>query len=78
MKREDKTKYDNFYSGSKAKIIINGSDIDDVFQLIYTTIMINIQKSLDKSSGWITDSVIGHTISNSKHNPLPGSKYLKN
>ena len=78
MKREDKTKYDNFHSSSKAKIIINGSDIDDVFQLIYTTIMINIQKSLDKSSGWITDSVIGHTISISKHNPLPGSKYLKN
>ena len=78
MKREDKTKYDNFYSSSKAKIIINGSDIDDVFQLIYTTIMINIQKSLDKSSGWITDSVIDHTISISKHNPLPGSKYLKN
>ena len=78
MKREDKTKYDNFYSGSKAKIIINGSDIDDVFQLIYTTIMINIQKSLGKSSGWITDSVIDHTISISKHNPLPGSKYLKN
>ena len=29
---EDKTKYDNFYSSSKGEIIINESDIDDVFQ----------------------------------------------
>ena len=29
---EDKTKYDNFYSSSKAEVIINESNIDDVFQ----------------------------------------------
>ena len=29
---EDKTKYDNFYSSSKAEISINESDIDDVLQ----------------------------------------------
>ena len=29
---KDKTKYDNFYSGSKAEIIINESDTDNVFQ----------------------------------------------
>ena len=27
----DKTKFDNFYLSSKAEIIINESDIDDVF-----------------------------------------------
>ena len=48
---EDKTKHDNFYSSSKAEIIINESDIDDVFQSIYTTITKNIQKSLRKGSG---------------------------
>ena len=32
---ENKTKYDNFYSNSKAEIIINKNDIDDVFQSIY-------------------------------------------
>ena len=37
IESEDKTKYDNFYSSSKAEIIINESDIDDVFQSIYTT-----------------------------------------
>ena len=45
---EDNAKYDNFYSDSKAEIITNESDIDDVFQSIYSTIMINIQKSSGK------------------------------
>ena len=52
---EAKTKYDNFYSNSKAEIIVNESNIDDVFQSIYTTIITNIQKSLGKGSGWIID-----------------------
>ena len=50
IESEDKTKYDNFYSSSKAEIIINASDIDNVFQSIYTTIITNIQKSLGKGS----------------------------
>ena len=37
IESEDKIKYDNFYSSSKAEIIINESDIDDVFQSIYTS-----------------------------------------
>ena len=45
---EDKKKYDNFHSISKAEIIINASDIDDVFQSIYTTIIENIRISLGK------------------------------
>ena len=32
---EDKTKYDTFYSHSKAETIINESDIDGVFKLNY-------------------------------------------
>ena len=32
IESEDKTKYDIFYSNSKTEIIVNGSDIDDVFQ----------------------------------------------
>ena len=35
----------------KAEIIIMKSDIDDVFQAIYTTVISNIQKSLGKGSG---------------------------
>ena len=46
IESEDKTKYDTFYSHSKAKTIINESDIDDVFELIYTTTISNIPKSL--------------------------------
>ena len=45
----------------KFKILLftlKSRNIDDVFQSIYTTIISNIQKSLGKSSGWITDSVI--------------------
>ena len=77
IKSEDKTKSDNFYLSSKAKIIINESDIDDVFKSIYTTIITNIQKFLGKSLGFITDSVIDHTISFSKYNTLAGSSYIK-
>ena len=47
-KSEDKTKYDTFYSNSKAKMIVNERNIDDVFQSS------NIQKSLGKYSGRIT------------------------
>ena len=74
---QDKTKYDNFYSSSKAEIIINEGDIDDAFQSIYTTIIRNIQKSSGKGSSWIINSVIDDTIIISKYNPLAGSSYLK-
>ena len=49
---EDKTKYENFNSSSKAEIIIDESDIADVFKLIYTTIIGNIKKSLGKGLGY--------------------------
>ena len=66
IESKDKTKYDNFYSSSKAETVINENDIDDVFQSIYHIIITNAQKSLGKGSGWIIDSVIDHTISISK------------
>ena len=72
-----KEKNGKCYSSSKAEVTINESDIDDVFQSIYTTTIINIQKFLRKDSGWIIDSVIDHTISISKHNSLAGSIYIK-
>ena len=62
IESEDKTKYDSFYSSSKAEITISESEIDNVFQSIFITIMENKQKYLRKDSGWIIDSVIGHTI----------------
>ena len=48
IESEEKTKYDTFYSNTKAEIIINESDIDDAFKSICTTIISNIQKSLEK------------------------------
>ena len=77
IERKDKTKCEHFYSSSKTEVIINESDIDDVFQSICTTNMTNIQKSLGKGSGWLIDSVIDHTISISRYNPLSGSSYIK-
>ena len=77
IKSEDKAKYDTVSSNSKAKIIINESDIDDVFQSIYTRIITKIHKSLGKGSRWIIDSVIDDTISICKYDPLPGSSYIK-
>ena len=44
---------------------------------VYTTIIVNIQKSRGSGSRWITESVINHTISFSKYNPLAGSSYIK-
>ena len=75
MESEDKAKY--FYSSPKAEIIINKSDIDDVFQSIHTTVLWNIQKSLGKGSGWIIDSAIDHTVSISKWNPSDGDSYIE-
>ena len=77
IESEDKTKHDTFYSNSEAEIIISDSDIYDVCQSIYTTIISNIKKSLGKGSGWISDSVIDHTISISKYNPLAESSYIR-
>ena len=71
-----KTKYDTFYSHSKAETIISESDIDYVLESVYTTIISNIQKSLGKGSGWIIDSVIEPNISISKYNPLAGKLEL--
>ena len=52
-------------------------DIHDMFQSIFTTIMENIRKSLGNGSGGIIDSIIDHTTSVSKYNPLVGSSYIK-
>ena len=59
IENEDKTKYDTFYSHSEAEKINNESDIDDVFESIHTITISNIEKSLEKGSGWIIDLVIG-------------------
>ena len=48
IESDEKTKYSNFYWNSKEDTIINESDIDDVLESIYTTIISNIQKSLGK------------------------------
>ena len=65
-----------FIQTQKQKIIINESDIDDVFQSIYTTIISSIQKPSGKDSGLIIDSVIDNNISISNHNPSAGSSYI--
>ena len=62
IENDDTTKYRTFYSNSKASAIINESDIKDVFESVYSSIMSNIQKSLRKGSGWIIDSDIDHNI----------------
>ena len=74
---DDKTPYSTFYSNSKAEKVINESDIDDVWESIYNTIISNTQKSLGQGSGWIIDSFIDHSINISKYNPLSGGSYIK-
>ena len=57
---DDETKYSTSYSASKAETIVNENDIE-LFIWI-NTVILNIQRSLKKSSGWIIDSVADHTI----------------
>ena len=64
MESDEKTKYENFYSNSKVEMILNEGEIDDLLEPIYTTIISNKQKSLEKGSVWIIDLVIEHNISN--------------
>ena len=44
IESDDQAKYSTFYLSSKAETIISESDIDDVFESIYITILSNIQK----------------------------------
>ena len=53
------------------------SDTNDKLESIYSTIISNIQRSLEKSLGWIIDPAIDHNINISKYNPLAGSSYIK-
>ena len=76
IESNDTTKYTTFYSNSKAETITNESDIADVFESIYTTIISNIPNYLGKDSGWIIDSVIIHPIDIPNYNPLAGSTYI--
>ena len=55
-----------YFLALKAQTIINDSDIDDVFESIYNTIMSSTRKTLGKGSIWIIDSVVDHTINVSK------------
>ena len=62
MQNDDKILCSTFYSHSKAETIFNESDIDDVLELIYSTVLSNIQKYLEQGSCWIIDSVKDHNI----------------
>ena len=72
MESDDKIEYDTFHLNLQANININESDIDDVFESIYTTITWNIQKFLGRGSGLIIDN-----ISISKCNPSAGVTYIR-
>ena len=58
----DETRHSNFYSNLKSETTIKESDIDNLFESIYITILSNIQKFIGKSLSWTIDSVIDHTI----------------
>ena len=66
IESKDNTKCDIFYSTSKAEIIIDESEIENAFKSIYITVTTNIQKYLEKCSGWIIVSFINHNICNFK------------
>ena len=73
----DAIKYGTFYSNSKSEIIINESDLDVAFESVFSTVILNIQKTIGKGSGWIIDSAIDHNINISKYTSLAGCSYIK-
>ena len=48
-----------------------------MFESVYGTVILNIQKPLEKSSSWFINSVVDQTIDITKHKPLNGGSYLK-
>ena len=66
-----------FIQISKVETFINESDIDDIFESIYITIISNIQKFLEKGLGWLIDSVIDNIVNILKYNPLAECSYIK-
>ena len=60
---------------SKVEPITNKINIDDIFEAIYTTFTLHIQKNVGKGPRWITDSLIGHIINILKYDPLADSSY---
>ena len=51
IESDDKIKFNTFCLNSKTETVINESDMDDVFESIYTTIISSINQSLGKCSG---------------------------
>lgn len=74
-KNEDKTKCSTFFLNSKTEKVIHNSDIYNVQELMYNTIMTKIQRY--QSAGWTLDWVIKQNINNSKYKHLSGSSYTK-
>ena len=77
IKSNDKTKYSIFYSNSNAETIIYQSDIDDVFESMYSAIISSIQKSLGKDSGWNINSDFDLNSNILNCVTLAGSSYIK-
>ena len=74
---EDETKYSTFYLNPKAEIIIHGSDIDNVFESIYNTVVTKIQQYQAVGLVWTIDSVEEQNISILEYKPLSGSSHTK-
>ena len=72
-----KTLVIEFNNSIKQYSVINESGIDDLFESIYTTIVLNKQKFLGKDSGCINDSAVSQLTNISKYNPLAGSSYIR-
>ena len=55
----------------KQKQFLRKKDIDDVFKSVYSTIILNIQKSFERGLSWVIDSLMDHNINGSNYRKLP-------
>ena len=75
-KSDEKITREAFFN-SKAIIILNNKDIDEMLKTSATQILDKIGKWLSQGSGWMLDHIKGHFVNLVKYSPLNGSSYIE-
>ena len=73
---KDETKYSTCYLNSKTETINHDTNIDSIFESIYSAIMTKMQKCQGEGSGWTIDSVENKKLTNLKSNLKTKNKQI--
>ena len=67
----------NFYFHSELKIILENTDVEEVFEEMVDEIEAAIQKAEQADSGWVLESIINIKLYTAKWEPLNASSYIE-